>query len=338
MSAVPEDAALGSPEQVASATSSVVAAGPAAGCRAIDLRVLGGIDVRVLPDRGLDLGAAWYRGVPLAWISALGERPALAPSELAGEGWRDAFGGGLVTTCGLANVGAPSEGHGLHGAYSHQPARDVEVQRTADGLVVRGVVVDGDLEVARTIATSLGTGEVRVDDVVRNRGSEAVPAPILYHVNLGAPLWSGSARLRVGVGDHVAPVPRDAAAAAHLASWDRAPGVVAGAVERVYEHAVAPEADGWAHSVVDNPALGLTLTLRWDAATLPRLHQWVHPAPGMGVLGLEPANCSVLGRAADRAQGRLPVLAPGAQRRTSIAIRVAGQSSLSSTSKLTSSR
>jgi hypothetical protein len=43
----------------------------------------------------------------------------------------------------------------------------------------------------------------------------------------------------------------------------------------------------------------------------------------MGVLGLEPANCSVLGRAADRAQGRLPVLAPGEQRRTGIAIHVA---------------
>jgi hypothetical protein len=323
MSAAPEDAALGSPEQVASATSSVVADGPAAGCRAIDLRVLGGIDVRVLPDRGLDLGAAWYRGVPLAWISSLGERPALAPSELAGEGWRTAFGGGLLTTCGLANVGAPSEGHGLHGAYSHQPARDVEVQRTAEGLAVRGVVVDGDLEVARTIATSLGTGEVRVDDVVRNRGSEAVPAPILYHVNLGAPLWSPPASLRVGK-VHTAPVPRDDAAAAQLASWDRAPGVVAGAVERVYEHPVTAEADGWAHATVESPALGLTLTLRWDAETLPRLHQWVHPAPGMGVLGLEPANCSVLGRAADRAQGRLPVLAPGAQRRTSIALRVSG--------------
>jgi len=319
-----DPASLGSPEQVASAVCSVVAEGPAAGCRAIDLRVLGGIDLRVLPDRGLDLGAAWYRGVPLAWISSLGERPALEAAELTGDRWRTAFGGGLVTTCGLANVGAPSEGHGLHGAYSHRPARGVEVQRTAESLIVGGVVVDGDLELRRTITTSVGAGEVRVEDVVRNRGGEIVPAPILYHVNLGAPLWSVPARLRVGAGAQAAPAPRDHVAALHLADWDRALGVVPGAMERVYEHVVTPAPDGWAEAQVHHPAHRLTLTLRWDAETLPRLHQWVHPAPGMGVLGLEPANCSVLGRAADRAQGRLPLLAPGEERRTRVAIQVAG--------------
>ena len=324
MTGLPDAAALGSPEQVASATCSVVAGGPADGCRAIDLRVLGGIDLRVLPDRGLDLGAAWYRGLPLAWISSLGERPPLPAETLVAEGWREAFGGGLVTTCGLANVGAPSEGHGLHGAYSHQPARDVEVERAGGELRVRGIVTDGELELRRTIATRVGTGEVRVDDVVVNRCGEAVPAPILYHVNLGAPLWAPPARLRVGPGPQIPPDPRDEDAAGALDGWDRAPGVVEGAVERVYEHAVATAADGWAGASVHHPALGLTLTLRWDAATLPRLHQWVHPAPGMGVLGLEPANCSVLGRAADRAAGRLPVLEPGTERRTRIAIRVAG--------------
>ena len=47
----------------ATAISSIVADGKAAGCRAIDLRVEGGIDVRLLPDRGLDAGDAWFGGV-----------------------------------------------------------------------------------------------------------------------------------------------------------------------------------------------------------------------------------------------------------------------------------
>src|SRR5918996_1641440 len=63
------------------------------------------------------------------------------------------------------------------------------------------------------------------------------------------------------------------------------------------------------------------LDVRWDAAALPRMWQWVHPAPGLGVLGLEPANCSVLGIAHDRAEGRLPELAPGEERRTRLEIR-----------------
>ena len=81
--------------------------------------------------------------------------------------------------------------------------------------------------------------------------------------------------------------------------------------------------DGWCAAAVDSPATGLRLLLRWEAAALPRLHQWVHPAPGIAVLGLEPANCSVLGRAADRAAGRLPVLEPGEERVTRLEVRVA---------------
>jgi hypothetical protein len=37
-------------------------------------------------------------------------------------------------------------------------------------------------------------------------------------------------------------------------------------------------------------------------------------------LGLEPANCSVLGRAHDRAEGTLPFLEPGQERRTRMAV------------------
>ena len=43
------------------------------------------------------------------------------------------------------------------------------------------------------------------------------------------------------------------------------------------------------------------------------------------MLGLEPANCSVLGRAADRAAGRLPVLEPGEERVTRLEVRVSAR-------------
>jgi hypothetical protein len=315
---------VASPDQLASAVASVVADGPAAGCRALDLRVWDGIDLRLLPDRGLDLGAAWYRGVPLAWISAVGERGPL--SRPRGDDWGLAFGGGLLVTCGLRNVGAPSEGHGLHGDYSHQRAAQVAVERTAvDGALVltaRGRVVEASalghhLALERRVRTRTGQGLVELEDVTRNLGREPEPAPLLYHVNLGAPLWEAGARIAL---DAEATLPRDADAAAAPA-WHEAPGTVPGAPERVYEHVLRPVADGWQRAVVHG-ACGLDLELAWDAATLPRLHQWVHPAPGVGALGLEPANCSVLGRAADRAAGRLPLLAPGEARVTRLRIAV----------------
>jgi hypothetical protein len=117
-------------------------------------------------------------------------------------------------------------------------------------------------------------------------------------------------------------VPRDGVAAAALDSWAAAPEPVEGAPERVFEHLVAPDDEGWCAVTVVNPAAGLRLEVAWDARTLPRLHQWVHPATGVNVLGIEPANCSVLGRAADRAAGTLPMLGAGESRTTTLAVRV----------------
>jgi hypothetical protein len=317
---------LGNASQVASFVPSVVADGPAAGCRALDLRVWDGIDLRLLPDRALDVGAAWYRGIPLAWVSPVGEHaPLPAPR---GDDWIEAFGGGLVTTCGLRNVGVPSEGHGQHGAISHQRASDVQTERISlrDGHVAlrtRATVFEGGalgprLELRREWATHSGEGLVRLVDVTRNLGPEPEAAPLLYHVNLGAPLWAPGATVEIPSG---AVVPRDEAAAPHVDSAGEAPAAEPGAPERVFEHELRPGSDGWAVATVRNPALSLELELRWDAGPLPRMHQWVHPASGIYVLGVEPANCSVLGRAADRAEGRLPVLEPGEERVTRLEIR-----------------
>jgi len=124
-------------------------------------------------------------------------------------------------------------------------------------------------------------------------------------VNLGWPLWNAGARVET---DARETVPRDGDAAPH--DWHVGSDPV-DAPERVWEHVGATRA-----SVV-NEALGLRVGLEFD---LPRLWQWVDPAPGMNALGLEPANCSVLGRAHDRAEGRLPFLAPGEERTTRIVI------------------
>jgi len=136
---------------------------------------------------------------------------------------------------------------------------------------------------------------VRVTDTVTNRGHEPEPAPLLLHVNL---LWG---ELDV---DSTEAVPRDAAAAAGDWRTLGPPGP-----ERVYEHL------GARRTTLTRPGLRLTIS-----SSLPRLWQWVEPA--YGVLALEPANCSVLGRAADRAARRLPVLSPGEERTTTLELAV----------------
>jgi hypothetical protein len=56
---------------------------------AVDAHVLAGIELRIHPDRGRDLEAAWFRGAPIAWIAPAGEGGADSRD------LRAAWGGGL---------------------------------------------------------------------------------------------------------------------------------------------------------------------------------------------------------------------------------------------------
>jgi len=292
-------AKLANADQLATAVESVVSGGAAAGSRAVDLRVWDGIDLRLLPDRGLDIGAAWFRGTPLAWISQGGEQSPPRPEDLVDRAWGDAWGGGLVTTCGLSNVGAASEGYGLHGTYTAQPAAELQVERSTSEVTATATIADPPFTLSRRIVTTVGQGLARLDDRVVNDSEWTAAAPLLYHVNIGAPLWDGDAYLET---DAHEVVPRDEAAAAGVATWDEPPTPTAGGAERVFEHVGA----SWAR--LTNPRLGIELTVR---SSLPRLWQWVHPASGTYALALEPSNCSVLGRAHDIAAGQMPFLDPG---------------------------
>jgi hypothetical protein len=316
---------LGNLDQVSSVHESMVQNGPGTGSRAIDIRSMGGIDLRILPDRGFDIGEAWFRGVPLAWISPVGERAPFAPP--ADDQWLDAFGGGLLTTCGLRNVGPASEGVGLHGAISHQRARVLSVDRSRQGNTVktsvRAVIRDASharwqLELDRRITTTSGSGNVEVVDVTRNLGARPEPCPILYHVNIGAPLWDQGAQLFMPGSEHVT---TDHGADAAADEW-AFPPVPQATAERGFEHVMRADDDGWTQARVVNRRIGLQLTLRWDMTTLGRFHQWVQPEPYVYALGLEPTNCSVFGREHDRMEGRLTVLGPREERTTRISLQV----------------
>ena len=91
-----------------------------------------GLEFDVHPDRALDIGAATFDGVPLAWLSSTGIS---APSryEHEGPGWLRTFGGGLLTTCGLDSFGPPADDEdgvaGMHGRIGTVPAHLTDQRR-----------------------------------------------------------------------------------------------------------------------------------------------------------------------------------------------------------------
>jgi Domain of unknown function (DUF4432) len=318
---------LGRLDHVATAQQSLLSAGTAAGTRVIDVKMWDGVDVQILPDRGFDLGPAWYRGVPVAWASRLGYRRPLS-TPLSGAEWITAFGGGLLTTCGLSNVGTPAEGEGQHGNFSHQPADDISLTRelspdgqvmlTASATILEGSALGPLFELRRRWTFRTGEGVIELADTVTNLGAQIAPAPVLYHVNFGSPFWSQGAWLEGPGGDVLA---RDADAEVGLPTWDRAPELQPHVPEWAFEHVLPDASPGeWPSFRIYSPHTGVRCTVEWDASTLPRAHQWIHPASNINVLGIEPCNCSVRGRAFDRAEGRLPVLAPDEARTTRLKI------------------
>jgi uncharacterized protein DUF4432 len=254
------------------------------------MNLAGAVDLGLRPDRGLDLAAASYAGRAFAWTTPLGEVPGTFGD------WSASWGGGLMTTCGLDNVGVPSEGLPQHGTYTYLAAHDVVV----DGGQARGIVEDPrGLRVERRLANDPAAGRIELVDAATNTSTATLEAPLLYHCNL---LWGEPAI------DSQQVVPRDDHAAAH--DWR----VLGDGPERVYEHVFLENQRATVASVSTQ---GLRVTIR---SSLPRLWQWVDPS--RGVIGIEPANCSVLGRAHDRAAGRLPLLSPGETRVTTLTIEV----------------
>ena len=327
---------IGRLDQVAGVEPLVLDDGPARGVHALRVRTGSGLSFTILPDRGMDIGAAEYGGMPLSWLSSAG---VVSPSlrEPEGEGWLRTFHGGLLVTCGLQNVGPPGERDGenlgLHGRISNTPASNVSrsVRWDAEGCVLeaRGEVRESrtfgpNLVLRRTVSARVGESAVRIEDAVENEGFRTEPLMLLYHVNLGWPVLDETTRL---FGPGASPEPRDEEARAGLASWDRFAPPTPDFRERVFYHRPAAGAGGWAEARLENPALngGLALSVRFRPDELPEFVQWTMTGEGTYVVGLEPATCRVGGYEAEERAGRVIRLVPGEERRYRIEIRVSPQ-------------
>ncbi|TDP93382.1 uncharacterized protein DUF4432 [Leucobacter luti] len=302
-------------KQLAGIDDLVETQGGARGARRMILTSGGGLTVEIHPDRALDLGAVSFRGVPIAWHSPTGfTAPGLSVN--AETEWLRGFGGGLLATCGLDAFGPASVDNGqsypMHGRVGSVPATVTRAEVTETELVVAGevrqaAVFGENLVLRRRIRVQLGGGSVIVEDRVTNEAPTTAGHMVLYHANIGWPLLDETAVLEV---PSTSVTPRDPAAEAGMADWFQISGPVPGFEEQVFKHDFSGR--GIATVAVDNPALDLRLTLSFDSATLPALHQWKMLGEGHYVLGLEPTNVDwSLGRAAARAAGALPTLAPG---------------------------
>lgn len=312
---------LGTMAQLASVRRLVAEDGKGRGMRIFEFDNGSGLSFTVYPDRGMDIGQACYKGIPLAWMSCNGD---VAPQFYDAEGfeWLRTWTGGLLTGCGLTNVGGPNDApggpHGLHGRVSHIPAEEVNTsaawlddqtyELAASGQVCQSKVFGEKLALARRISTRLGTAAIEVRDTIENLGYAPSPLMLLYHVNLGWPLIDDGTILQAE--PHTV-IPQTPHAAAGIDDWAKASAPVPGFNEQVYYHDVAPAADGLASMRVVNSNLGIALRVSYRTAELPYLIQWKQMGQGEYVMGVEPGNCYPEGQEKVAGRGLLRHLNPG---------------------------
>ena len=315
---------IGDPQQIAGITRSTLDEGKAAGVQTLQVNTGGGLLFTVLPGRGMDIAGAYFEGKALGFLSATGITSPAYYDE-PGVAWERSFYGGLLTTCGISNAGAPSvdqgKSFGLHGRISNTAAEDVSIDQEWDGneyrMSVKGRMREAEaggenLILTRSIQTKLGARGFTLLDRVENRGFEEQPLMLLYHINFGFPLLGPKAHV---VGPIKETIARDEEARKDKGIQEARifPEPIQGYQEKVFFHQLSGDSKGNSFIALLNRDIGngtpLGMVLRFNIKELPQLTEWKMPCKGSYVMGLEPGTVTPLGRAALRERNELPMLA-----------------------------
>ncbi|HEU4754149.1 MAG TPA: aldose 1-epimerase family protein, partial [Armatimonadota bacterium] len=205
---------------------------------------------------------------------------------------------------------------GLHGHISHTPAKNVwadgawegdEYRMWVRGRCQEGLVFGENLVLEREISTHLGSNCLTVRDRVENAGFDRVEHMLLYHINIGFPSVDEGSEL---LSPSKSITPRDEAAVEGQERARTLDAPIPGYHEKAYFHALGAAPDGTTGTAVVNRRLGFGVYVKFNRTELPLYTQWKMMGQRNYVLGMEPANCLPLGRAAEREAGRLQYLDP----------------------------
>lgn len=303
------------------------------GVEAVYFKTGSGLSFWVLPGRGMDIGAAEFKGSPLSWRSSTGEvHPAFFEPE--GSGMDRNYHGGLMHISGLTYAGLPCTDNGkelgLHGRASNIPAQNVYVDGRWDGdeyeVWVQGKVretsaLGEDVLLTRRVTARLGQSKIWIEDRVENLAHVPVEHMLLYHTNFGWPLLSEESELVVPTSEISAMIPsmeKDIPEHMHF----QPPTVGYSGV--LFYHKLAADPQDNTQFALINRALddGIGVSFKISRQLLPYLVEWKMMGQGHYVLECGPSNCHVDGRNIEREKGTLQFLQPFESRRYNIEISV----------------
>ena len=303
--------------------------GKAEGMKTVLLRNGQGLTVTLAADRCLDPMRVEYKGHNLGFFSPAGWA---APQYYQPEEFLRNFTAGFMTTCGLESVGAGCEDMGetavVHGRISNTPAESLNTHTdysgaqpamTVSGLMNEAVIFGGKLQLERTITMPSNENVFCIRDRVTNWGGEERPLMILYHCNMGYPLLDEGAELLLPT---LEVTPRDPRAAEGVEEYHQVPAPEAGFAEQCYYHRLGQESDHMTFAGIYNEKIGTGVVLEFCTDELDQFTQWKMTGVRDYVMGLEPGNCRVEGRAKNREDGMLKTILPGETVEFNLTVRI----------------
>lgn len=335
----------GALSQFAGVRLSTLGDGVERGVRCLEFRTGSGLRFTVLVDRAMDIAECEHNGRAVGWHSPSGFRnPALHEYEgEGGLGWFRSM-SGLLITCGLDHtlfMHDDPAGHyfygprekvssSLHGRIGMIPARLTGYGETwngdecvlwAEGIVQQSTVFGEDLHLIRRIEADVGGDEIRLIDRVVNHGFYRTPHMYCYHINVSHPVVAEGSR-------YVAPI-RDVIWAAHTesyrdqgAGYRTLPAPIVNFHEQVWQHDMAPDANGKVSVAVINEAIGFGFEVETRKDQFPAMYEWQNLHAGHYAVGIEPSTNHVLGKEFARERGELIWLEHGDERRYDSVFRV----------------
>jgi len=270
----------------------------------------------------MDISHLTYKGTPLCWNSATLETSPIYYEERGVE-WLRTFFGGILTTCGLTYAGHPCKDEGkelgLHGRISNLPANNVNTEeywKNDDYFIevtgsVREASVFGDkLELRRKIHMKMGEDKIFIEDSIKNIGFGKSPYMIIYHINIGFPILDKYSEL---IEPESKITPYDESSREGIDYYSTFDVPIKGYKENVFLHDIKADSEGQVNVAIINEKFedkGIGVYLKYNKNNLRYLNEWKMMGQGEYVVGIEPVNCQVCGRAKLREEGTLRFLDP----------------------------
>lgn len=300
---------VGNIEQLAGVRLAKLADGSGQGVTVAEFHNAAGLRFTVSPDRCMDLFDFSYKGINFSFLSRNGMRSPMSYTALKGE-FAQQWSGGMLSTCGLDNVGGHCENGAIyptHGRISATPAEKFGYSARWDGdeyiLEATGEVHEArlfgsHLSLSRHISTTLNGKSVRISDTISNLDAADEPFMLLYHCNFGHPLLNENCRVFTSQAKYQ-PLNALSTDPAHMLP------PIDGRDEELYlAHAETKRA----YALLYNPDLELAGYVAFDTEHLPRFLEWKRMKSHDYVLALEPCNTWAIDRNTAAAQNKLAVL------------------------------